>query len=298
MTWKIKNKKKIEKERESFERVLDFLINLTFDAYFLFEKKIFVFFHSLCFALLVFAMNDLKETVNNLNEMNRKLYEENQQYKDRNIEQRQQIEHYHVLFQENQQKNEQTMSSLRKERDEAYQRENELKRRMQQTLDAKQQDSFVVISTLKEKYDTLKQAEAHLSDELSSAKMELLKERTSADLLDKKCKILDKDNGLLKENWHTEKQQYSAKIEELESKLDKLRKENEGALSRLDEKAQIEREDLKSQLGELERKLEEIIREKAQLACKYGQMVDSSRELNSIIQSKDALYEQKVQELK
>ena len=58
--------------------------------------------------------------------MNRKLYDENQQFKERNIEQRQQIEHFHTLFQENKQQNEQTLNQLRKERDEAYQRENEL----------------------------------------------------------------------------------------------------------------------------------------------------------------------------
>ena len=94
--------------------------------------------------------------------MNRKLYDENQQFKERNLEQRQQIEHYHVLFQENQQKAEQTLNQARKERDEAYQNETEFKHRMQIQIESKQQKSFMTINTLKEKLDCLTESESFL----------------------------------------------------------------------------------------------------------------------------------------
>ena len=113
--------------------------------------------------------------------MNRKLYEENQQYKDRNIEQRQQIEHYHVLFQENQQKHEITLNAMRKERDDAFARESDLKRRMQQQLDSKQQENLMLITNLKDKYESLKSNENHLSDELDTIKQALQQERGASD---------------------------------------------------------------------------------------------------------------------
>lgn len=51
-------------------------------------------------------------------------------------------------------------------------------------------------------------------------------------------------------------------------------------------------------MNELEHKLEEVIKEKAQLACKYSQLVDSNRELNGIIKNNDSFHDKKVQELK
>ena len=230
--------------------------------------------------------------------MNRKLYEENQQYKDRNIEQRQQIEHYHVLFQENQQKNEITLNALRKERDEAFQRENELKRRMQQQLDSKQQENFMLISNLKDKYESLKSNETQLADELETIKLALQQERASVEQLEKKCKQLEKDNSVLKESFSSDKQQYETKISDLEQRNDKLKRDHEAELKKLLEKSFVERDDLKTQMGDLERKFEEVIKEKAQLACKYGQLADENRELNSMIQTKEAYGEQKVEELK
>ena len=129
--------------------------------------------------------------------MNRKLYDENQQFKERNIEQRQQIEHFHTLFQENKQQNEQTLNQLRKERDEAYQRENELKRRMQQTFES-----------MSQKLDEFKSNEMLIINDLNATKLELQQERNKCDLLEKKCKLLDKDCVLIKESGTLEKNDY------------------------------------------------------------------------------------------
>ncbi len=124
--------------------------------------------------------------------MNRKLYDENQQFKDRNLEQRQQIEHFHTLFQENQQQNELNLNQLRKERDEAYQRENESKRRMQQTIDNKNHDTFITMNNLKDKLDEFKSNETHLLNDLNTTKIELQQERNKVDLLEKNANCLTK----------------------------------------------------------------------------------------------------------
>ena len=230
--------------------------------------------------------------------MNRKLYEENHQYKDRNIEQRQQIEHYHVLFQENQQKNEQSLSVLRKERDEAYQHENDLKRRMQQTLDTKHQENYALVASLNDKLEDLKANEAHLCDELNKAKNELQQERNKNDLLDKKNKLLEKDACLLKESWNMEKNELKQKMSNLEQQMDTIKNQSQSEKKKLEDLGMHERNDLKSQLNNLESKLEEVIKEKAQLACKCGQLAENNRELNLMVQNKEAFHEQTLEETK
>jgi chromosome segregation ATPase len=243
-------------------------------------------------------LKELKDTVNNINEINRKLYEENQQYKDRNIEQRQQIEHYHVLFQENQQKNEQTLCVLRKEKDDVYQRENELKRRMQQTLDSKQQENYLIISSLNDKLEDLKASESHLCDELSNIKLEMQQERNKAELLEKKCKLLEKDNSLLKESWNLEKSGLMQKINDLEKQIELIKKQHLNEKQKMEDSYSLERGDLKNQLTNLENKLEEVIKEKAQISCKYGQLAENNRELNTMLQNKESFHENKIEETK
>lgn len=51
-------------------------------------------------------------------------------------------------------------------------------------------------------------------------------------------------------------------------------------------------------MDELEHKLEEVIKEKAQLTCKYAQLVESNRELNSIIKNNELFHEKKIDDLK
>lgn len=236
-------------------------------------------------------LKELKETVNNLNEMNRKLYEENHQYKDRNIEQRQQIEHYHVLFQENQQKNEQSLSTLRKERDDAYQHENELKRRTQQTLDTKHNENFALVTNLNEKLDDLRSKEAHLSDELSKLKITLQQEKSKSELLDKKNKLLEKDVCLLKESWNLEKSDLVLKIKNLDELLVQAKTQNSSDTQKVEDECH-------KQLASFESKLEEVIKENTQISCKYTQVVESNRDLNLMVQNKQALHEQMLDDAK
>ncbi len=72
--------------------------------------------------------------------MNRKLYDETQQYKERSCDQRQQIDNFHILFAENKQESERSLALLRKDLDEARARE----RRLQAALDCKAQESYQV----------------------------------------------------------------------------------------------------------------------------------------------------------
>jgi len=230
--------------------------------------------------------------------MNRKLYEENQQYKERNIEQRQQIEHYHVLFQESQQKSEHSLNQVRKERDDALQNETDLKRRMQLALDAKQQESLQTVKTWKEKFESLKETEIHLTQELSTSRSLLQNEKSKTELLERKCKALEMDCSLLKENWDSEKSSLDDRINDYDSQMELAKKQFAIEVQKLDEQHAKEKKELVVKLKEMENRVEEILKEKTQIGYNYGQLVESNRDLNSLCQSNESSYEKKQEELK
>ena len=230
-------------------------------------------------------IKEFKEKVNTLNEINRKLYEENQQFKERNIEQRQQIDQFHILFQENQQKHEKALSDIKKERD---QHDNEIKRRSQ--------ENFHIINNLKEKLDTIKSNECNLNEELNKLRVDLQQEKAKSDILEKKCKLLEKDANLLKDSCNLEKNEYEAKLSDLVQQLEQNKKKYLNDKLKLEETHAKEKNELKTQLNTLEHKLEEMIKEKAQLQCKYGQLVENNRELNTLVQNKEAFNQQKMEE--
>ena len=239
-----------------------------------------------------------KETVNNLNEMNRKLYDENQQFKERNIEQRQQIEHFHVLFQENQQKTEHTLTLMRKERDEAYQHENDLKRRMQHAMDSKQQETFLTINSLKEKLDEFKANEAQLYNDLNNTKTQMQQEKSANELLEKQIKQLEKDCGLLNDNWTAERNELNKRMNELNTQLEQTKKLQVSEKQKLDDKYMRERDELKVQLKELEKKIDEVTKEKTQLSTKCSQLAEGNRVLETQLQDNQTLNSKNEQELK
>jgi chromosome segregation ATPase len=226
--------------------------------------------------------------------MNRKLYDENHQHKERSIEQRQQIEHYHALLKENQQQQE----KMRKEFDERLQQESDGKRRMQQSLEAKSQENFVIISNLKEKIDELKSKEANLSEKLNSCKLELHQERSNIEIYEKKANMLEKERHILKESSSNEKSELNAKISELEKELECNNSKHFNELNAIEERFSKERAELKDQLTGLENKLEEVIKEKANVSFKYGQVTETNRELSSIIKNNEAAHTKKIDELK
>lgn len=230
--------------------------------------------------------------------MNRKLYDENQQFKERNLEQRQQIEHYHVLFQENQQKADQSLNQARKERDEAYQNETEMKRRMQVALESKQQESFMSINALKEKLACLTESEIHLTQELNTAKTQLNIEKNKNESLEKKTKMLEKECCLLKDSWESERSNLNNKIADLSIQLEASKKQYSKEKQRVDEKNLGEKNELTGQLKELEQKIEEVVKEKAQINYKYGQLVDTNRNLNNALQEQEQVNQKKNEELK
>ncbi len=230
--------------------------------------------------------------------MNRKLYEENQQYKERNIEQRQQIEHYHSLYQESQQKSEHSLNQIRKERDEALQNEADLKRHMQLALDSKQQESLQAAKMWKEKFEDIKESEIRLSQELTMSRTQLQNEKSKAELLEKKCKALEKDCSSLKENWDTEKSSMDDRISSYDSQMDLAKKQFAIEVQKLDEKYRKEKDELLIKLKDMETRVEEVLREKNQISHKYGQLVENNRDLNNLCQSKENTFEKKQEELK
>lgn len=215
--------------------------------------------------------------MNNLNEMNRKLYDENNQFKERNLEQRQKIEHYHVLFQENQQKTEQSLTQIRKERDEAFKSESETKRRLQMTLDTKQQESYIALNNWKEKYECIKESEIHMSQELNTAKTQLQQERNRTELLEKKYKQLEKD---------------------AQSQLDGARMQVGAEKQKWEEKTDREREEMRRRLNELEVMVEQAVREKETVSFKYNQLVERNQELNSLYHTKESSFKKELDEAK
>lgn len=135
--------------------------------------------------------------------MNRKLYEENQQYKERTCEQRQQVESLHMMLQQEksskQQQSDSQMSALRKE----LERESGEKRRMQAALESKQQEAMQAIAAMRASVDEMREREARLL-------LELQQERSNCELTEKKCKIAEKEVLFLKENGELERRQWDA----------------------------------------------------------------------------------------
>lgn len=230
--------------------------------------------------------------------MNRKLYDENSQFKERSLEQRQQIEHYHVLFQENQQKTEQSLTQIRKERDEAFQSESETKRRLQMTLDTKQQESYLALNNWKEKYECIRESEIHMSQELNTAKTQLQQERNRAELLEKKYKLLEKDVNFSKESWSSERAALGEKISGYQSQLDGARMQVGAERQKWEERTGREREEMRRRLKELEVMVEEAVQEKEKISFKYSQLVERNQELNSLYQTKESSSEKAMDEAK
>ena len=135
--------------------------------------------------------------------MNRKLYDENQQYKERTCDQRQQIDNFHILFQENKQENERAISVLRKELDEVLKRESAEKRRMQSVFDSKQQETLQIIASLRTNINEISEREARVL-------VELQQERSKTELSEKKCKLVEKDILLLREAGEFERRELDA----------------------------------------------------------------------------------------
>lgn len=131
--------------------------------------------------------------------MNRKLYEESQQYKERTCDQRQQIDNFHILFEENKQENERAIAVLRKELNEASLE----KRRLQMAIDATHQDAMREMSALRVQLDEAREREAR-------AILELQQERSKNELSEKKCKLVEKDVALLREAGELERRELEA----------------------------------------------------------------------------------------
>lgn len=208
--------------------------------------------------------------MDNLSELNRKFFEENQQLKERAMSQRDQIDQYHMLFDDN--KNE--VDQLRDELNQVYQRESDLKRQNMQLL------------------SQIQCSESSLVAEVAKLKQTIEQEKNRADLFEKKLKMLEKESNDLLEQERSEKSEIEVRLRCQHD--ERLKQER----LKLEEKFNVERDEFKKQLTDLEHKLEEVIKEKAQLAFKYGQLVETNRDLNSMVKNSQVFNDKKVEETK
>lgn len=135
--------------------------------------------------------------------MNRKFYDENQQYKERTCDQRQQIDNFHILFQENKQESERAISVLRKELDELAKRENAEKRRIQMNFDNKHQEAMQVIASLRSSLEEMQDRESRLLAELQQ-------ERSQNELSEKKIKQQENEILLIRETKELDRREWEA----------------------------------------------------------------------------------------
>ncbi len=225
--------------------------------------------------------------------MNRKLYDENQQLRERSLEQRQQLDNFHTLFQENKQEHERSLAALRQELDESYgRRESESKRRAQH-------ESQLATQQLRERLDEAKaSAEASLLGEVAKARQALESELRRGESCEKKWRQAEREYGSLIEKQNVEKIDLESRVRSLEERCELVKRQAIGERQKLEEKYASEREEWKRQLSDLERKIEEVIKEKAQITCKYGQVVETNRELSAMCKSAQIYSEKKVEETK
>jgi hypothetical protein len=228
--------------------------------------------------------------------MNRKIFEENVQLKEKNIENTQQLDNFKIIFRDNKQEQDSSFIALRQELDECYQREVDLRNKLQEVLQSKEQESLKVISSLKKQLEETESYQSNTLNDLNKVKQGLEAEQHRADIFEKKHRQVEKDLTLVVEKQKIEKCDLESKVRSLEEKCELIKRQALNEKQKLEEKFNTERTESKKQLTELEHKIEEVIKEKAQLSCKYGQMVENNRELNSMMKNAQIYNDKKSEE--
>jgi hypothetical protein len=233
-----------------------------------------------------------KETLNNLNDINRKLYEENGQYKERNLEQRKQIEHMHMLLIETKQSNDLNQNLIQKKADECIkdlQKEIDVKKRQLQDTEQKQKDLFSKLKTFSNEINELKLENKSLVDTIGNQEGQFNEDIAKLRLNFSNIlqQTFDIELKKLKDNFYNEKYNLETQIE-----LQKKQFFNEKSVF------ETEKYELQSNIRDLELKLEEIIKEKAQFSYRCGQVTQTNRDLSKILDQNEIKNEEKLNEVK
>jgi chromosome segregation ATPase len=172
-------------------------------------------------------INELRETVNGLNEINRKIYDDNRKYQERQVEQRKQIDQLHAITIELKQVNECHVEKLACYEKELKEKELKLKSYVDKEVYLNES-----LQMIKYKLNDLKDSKLNLENDLHTLKSKYLHD----DFIQK-----------LKLHLHVEFKKQKKEIETLKS--DRL-------------KVETKNNELTKQLNDIELKLEEIIQEK------------------------------------
>lgn len=237
-------------------------------------------------------IKDLKSTIQSVNDMNHKFYDEIQHLKERNMDQRKQIDSFNKLFQDCKQDSERKLGQIRQEFEQSLKREMELKKMIQQIQENKNQE----ISNLKDKLEKAKLVESEQNSEIEKRRNEIQSKTDKIETLEKSIRQIENELSALKDNTLSEKKTLLNDIETLKSNVDTLNKQIEDERSNHADKSKAERAEQKKHIDELESKLEEVIKEKAEITCKYGQILDRNKELNDLMKSNDENNEKALKE--
>lgn len=197
-----------------------------------------------------------------------------------------------MLFMETKQSNELNQNLIQKKSDEClkeYQKEIELKKRQLAQYEQKQLELLKQIKTFNGEINELKKFNLSLIEQLNELKVSFNEQlvQIKSTFNQSLQHVFDVELKNLKDNYLKEKFN-------LETQFELQKKQYTAEKTML----QHEKYELQANMRDLEAKLEEIIKEKAQLTLKCGQLADTSRNLNQILQENERHNDQKFIELK
>lgn len=215
--------------------------------------------------------------MNNLNEVNRRLYDENSKYQERNVEQRKQLEHFHLVILEIKKAQEQAHSELKISNERLTQYESELEMKTAQVNALQNKEK-----TLLDKLELVKTQCQELLDCRNVLQREVY------DLRDFFNDSLTK----MKKNSTSVKDAHFAEIKRLNeiACMNRIELEQVQKMAQHDkQKLEKEKVELSKHLNEIEMKLEEIIKEKAQISYENGQLNEKNHVLADLVSHKEKL---------
>ena len=151
-----------------------------------------------------------------MNDLNRKLFDENQSYKERSREQRQQLEHYHTLLHENRANSERELADVRAACADELQRQ----------LGESRVEHERACSTLRQRIDELRSNESRLVGEIGELREALRRETARSLDWEEKCKRAEADKSAREAEWASEREssrrEWTATRDQLESRAASL----------------------------------------------------------------------------
>lgn len=215
--------------------------------------------------------------MNNLNEVNRRLYDENSKYQERNVEQRKQLEHFHLVIMEIKKAQEHAHSDLKISNERLTQCEGELEMKTAQVKGLQIKEK-----TLLDKLELVKSQCKELVESKKVLQREVYDLR---DCFNDSVTKMNKNNASIKDA-------HLAEIKRLNeiACMNRIELEHVQKMAQHDkQKLEKDKGELSKQLNEIEHKLEEIIKEKAQLSYKNGQLTEKNHDFDHLVEQKEKL---------